>query len=149
MAEHPAGAPARLISGFRWKRPSERVRWSFQAGPTKRKSRSDHGRLVLFTGTFLITGCVRRVRRTRDRRIGGGRPLFPIDRVLLPEADTLCIGDPYALVVDRSLRRVFLHTEHLLRPAHVGFRRDGPAGAGLRTAGRGGRESFAGAPGSR
>ena len=79
--------------------------------------------VALFAGgMFLIPGCGSESgeRVTADAT---GPTLTPVDSILLPEADTLYIGNPWALVVDPfdgSFHISDIFSERLLR-----FRRDG------------------------
>lgn len=79
-------------------------------------------RIVLFAGMVLIPGCGSEPgeRVTAD---AAGPTLTPIDSILLPEADTLYIGNPYTPVVDPfdgSFHIPDIFSERVLR-----FGRDG------------------------
>ena len=76
----------------------------------------------MFVGMFLIPGCGSESGEpvTADT---AGPTLTPVDSILLPEADTLYIGNPYTLVVDPFDGSVYIpdiFSGRLLR-----FRRDG------------------------
>ena len=62
-------------------------------------SRSRLVRIALSTGLILIPGCNSepKERVTTD---AAGPALLPLDSILLPEADTLYIGNPYTPVID-------------------------------------------------
>ncbi len=62
-------------------------------------SRSSRVRVALFVGTILIPGCSSEPGE-RAAADAEGPTLIPIDSILLPEADTLYIGNPYTPVVD-------------------------------------------------
>ncbi len=79
-------------------------------------------RIAFVTAMILIPGCSPELgeRATAD---AAGPVLIPIDSILLPETDTLYIGNPYALVVDPfdgSFYISDIFSSRLLR-----FRRDG------------------------
>ena len=61
--------------------------------------RSCRGRVALFAGMILISGCNTEPGE-RALADAAGPALVPLDSILLPEADTLYIGNPYTPVID-------------------------------------------------
>lgn len=108
-------------------------------------SRSRLVGVALFAlGLFLIPGCGSESgeRVTAD---AAGPTLTPVDSILLPEGDTLYIGNPWALVVDPfdgSFHISDIFSERLLR-----FRRDGSLMLAYGRPGEGPGE-FRGGPGA-
>ena len=101
-------------------------------------------RIALVAAMILIPGCSPESGEpvTADT---AGPTLTPVDSIRLPEADTLYIGNPYALVVDPfdgSFYISDIFSERLLR-----FRRDGSLMLGYGRPGEGPGE-FRGGPGA-
>ncbi len=84
--------------------------------------RSRRAGVALFAGMFLIPGCGSESgeRVTAD---AAGPTLTPVDSILLPEGDTLYIGNPYALVVDPYDGS--FHISDIFSSRVLRFRRDG------------------------